>query len=94
MHTHFYRSSLLSTKIGLFSTFCDLFFPLNNISQMSLPVTDSLPSPGFQGQPRIPLFGRTAKFSTNPLLLDIQIISVLLAEFQKAVLLILDLAPG
>lgn len=56
-----------SAKIGLFSAFCDLLLPFNNILQMSSHVTDSLVSPVFQGQPRILLFACTAVFPTNPL---------------------------
>lgn len=74
MHTCFYGSGF-HHKDRAVPTFYDLFFPFDNISQMSSHAMDSLLSPGFQGQPRILLFGYTTIYSTNPLLLGIQVVS-------------------
>lgn len=55
---------------------------------MSVHVIGSLINHGLQGHLRI-LFGYTMIYSTNPLLLGIQVVSVI----QKAVLLTQDFAP-
>lgn len=76
MHTYFHKKIVYDTKIGWHSTFCNLFFSLNNTSQMSFHIHDSTLNHGSYGQHKS-LFGCSMIYSKNPLLLGIQVVSML-----------------
>lgn len=64
MHTYFHKKIVYDTKIGWHSTFCHLFFSLNNTSQMSFHIHDSTLNHGSYGQHKS-LFGCSMIYSNK-----------------------------